>query len=134
MSGNPCSISQHAALAAYERFPTEVISKMKAAFVKRRDFMVESLNAIQGFTCLKPEGAFYAFPNISGCFGKKSPAGNPITDSVSFCEYLLAEAKVACVPGAGFGSDNYMRLSYATSDANIEKGLAKIKAWVETLS
>lgn len=134
MSGNPCSISQYAALAAYESFPSEVIATMKAAFIKRRNFMVETLNSIPGFSCLKPEGAFYAFPNISGCFGKKSPAGNVIKDSVSFCEYLLAEAKVACVPGAGFGSDDYMRLSYATSDANIEKGLAKIKAWVETLT
>jgi aspartate aminotransferase len=61
--------------------------------------------------CLKPQGAFYAFPNISATFGKKTAGGKPIADSVSFCEHLLAEAKVACVPGAGFGTDNYMRLS-----------------------
>ena len=133
MSGNPTSISQYAALAAFKDFPKDVISTMKQAFTKRRDNMLNELNNMPLISCLKPEGAFYAFPNISNAFGKISPQGNKITDSVSFCEHLLSEAKVACVPGAGFGADDYMRLSYATDDETIKKGLTRLKNWLEQL-
>ena len=79
-------------------------------------------------------GAFYAFPKITGLFGKTTTNGQKITTSLNFCEALLAEANVACVPGIGFGSEGYMRLSYATSDAQIKEGLARISDWVATLT
>ena len=95
--------------------------------------MIEALNHIPKISCLKPAGAFYAFPNISACFGSTSDTG-PITDSVSFCEHLLKNALVAAVPGAGFGSDDYIRLSYATSTESIRLGLDRIREFVTNLT
>ncbi|MEK7298327.1 MAG: aminotransferase class I/II-fold pyridoxal phosphate-dependent enzyme, partial [Candidatus Margulisiibacteriota bacterium] len=83
-----------------------------------------------GMTCLMPDGAFYAFPNVSTFFGKKTSARRVIASSVDFCDALLSEALVACVPGGGFGADDYIRLSYATSMAQIQKGIERIRAWV----
>ena len=87
--------------------------------------MVERLNQIPGFTCLMPQGAFYAFVNISGIFGK-SINGQTINNSMDMTELLLSEAMVAVLPGSPFGADNYLRLSYATSMENIISGLDRI--------
>jgi len=109
------------------------IDDMRASFVERRNIMVKRLNTIPGISCLTPQGAFYAFPNISGLFGKVSSSG-PITDSVLFCKYFLKEKLVACVPGSGFGAEGYIRLSYATSMDAIQTALDKLEEWVNTLS
>ena len=82
----------------------------------------------------EPCGAFYAFPSIATLFGKTTTQGKKITNSMTFCEYLLESANVACVPGIGFGLEGHIRLSYATSDANIDEGLSRLSDWVHSLS
>ena len=122
------SISQWAAVEALEG-PQDAVYVMRDDFHKRRDLIVNSLNAIDGITCLMPEGAFYVFPNISGLFGKtaRTDGGEiKVTDSISLCSYLLDAANVAVVPGAAFGLDSNMRLSYACSTEDIKEGLARI--------
>jgi aspartate aminotransferase len=131
-TSNPNTPAQWASIAALTG-PETAIDEMRASFVERRNVMVERLNAIPGISCLTPHGAFYAFPNISGVFGKISSSG-PITDSVLFCKYFLKEKLVACVPGSGFGAEGYIRLSYATSMDAIQTALDKLEAWVNTLS
>lgn len=120
-TSNPCSISQKAALAAIAG-PQDSVTKMSEEFVKRRDFVYETMNQIPGFKLEKPEGAFYAFPNISGCFNDE------MKDSFQFTEFLLEKAKVAVIPGGAFGEegDNYIRFSYAASMEDIEEGLKRI--------
>ena len=124
-TSNPTSISQAAALEAI-RGPQDKVAKMVGEFKKRRDFMVSKLNKIKGISCLKPQGAFYAFADISDIL-EKGKAEN----SVSFAEILLGEANVAVVPGSAFGDDGCIRLSYATSMENIEEGLDRIKQFIE---
>lgn len=128
-TSNPTSISQKAALEALHG-PQESVAKMAQAFKERRDYIVERLNAIEGLSCLKPEGAFYVFPDVSGIIGKKYD-GKPIKDSFSLTELLLTEAKVAVIPGAVFGADRNLRLSYAASKENIVKGLDRIEEFVK---
>lgn len=123
-ASNLVSFTQPAAVAALQG-PREVVDKMVEEFDKRRNYIVERLNGIPGISCTMPGGAFYVFPNVSGLYGK-SFDGKKITTSDEFADYLLAKANVAAVAGSGFGADNYIRLSYATSMANIEKGLDRI--------
>ncbi|MCC6548295.1 pyridoxal phosphate-dependent aminotransferase [Candidatus Sumerlaeota bacterium] len=94
-------------------------------FNARRKMIVDGLNAIDGIRCPEPLGAFYAFPDVSGCFGKKVN-GREIKDSMTFAEIMLEEAKVAVVPGAAFGENRCARLSYATKDETIAKGLQRL--------
>lgn len=131
-TSNPTSISQKAALAALTG-PQHYIREMVVEFDKRRKFMVQRLNEIKGFRCSTPKGAFYAFPNVSAIYGA-SFNGKSINNSFDLTEFLLDEARVAVVPGDAFGAPNYIRLSYATSLANIEKGLARIQMAIERLS
>jgi len=133
MTSNPTAAAQWASVEAISG-TQDPVETMKVDFAKRRTLMINKLNNTPGIQCIEPQGAFYSFPNISGCFGKKTPSGNSITDSVSFCKYLLQEAEVACVPGAGFGADSYIRLSYATSETLIEEGLTRIQNWVNQLT
>jgi len=121
-TSNPCSISQKAAYEAITG-PQECVKNMKKEFDKRRKIMVEGLNNIRGISCNMPEGAFYAFPDISGT-GMKS---------MEFCMRLLEEAKVAVTPGIGFGADDNARLSYAVSMDDIKKGVERIKYFVRKL-
>jgi aspartate aminotransferase len=130
-TSNPCSISQKAALEAL-RGPQDFIKAMNVEFDKRRKYMVERLNKIPGISCLMPVGAFYAFPNVAGLYGK-SIQGKTIKNSSDFAAYLLDEAKVALVSGDAFGADPYIRLSYATSLENIQKGLDRIEKAVSAL-
>ncbi len=130
-TSNPTSIAQKAAVEAYSG-DQSVVTKMVAEFQKRRNVIVAGLNDIEGMSCMTPEGAFYVFPNISGFFGR-SHNGKIISGSSEFADYLLDEAGVAVVPGADFGQDNYMRLSYATSMKNIEEGIRRIKKAAERL-
>ncbi|MEA1959289.1 MAG: pyridoxal phosphate-dependent aminotransferase [Chloroflexota bacterium] len=128
-TSNPVSISQRATLAALTG-PQDAVKQMAAEFEKRRNYMVEKLNGIPGISCLMPQGAFYAFPNVSNLFGK-SFNGKAIKDSMDITELLLTEAKVAVLPGIPFGADGFLRLSYATSTENITGGLDRIEEFVK---
>ena len=131
-TSNPASIAQWAALEAL-RGPQDTVATMVREFHKRRDVIVDRLNAIVGIHCLKPEGAFYVFPNIAGLIGK-SANGKKLNSPCDVADYLLDEAKVAGVPGEDFGSQQHIRFSYATSLADIEKGCARIRDAVAKLS
>ena len=131
-TSNPTSIAQWAALEAV-RGPQDAVSMMVREFHKRRDVIVERLNAIPGIRCLKPEGAFYVFPNISALIGK-SVNRKKLASPCDVADYLLEEAKVAGVPGEDFGSHQHIRFSYATSLADIEKGCKRIGDAVAKLS
>lgn len=124
-TSNPCSISQAAAVAALNG-PLDFLKDWKAAFVRRRDNVVAALNAIPGIECLKPEGAFYVFPRCQQLIGKKTPAGKVLSNDLEFSAYLLEEALCAVVPGSAFGAEGYFRISYATSDAALEKACKRI--------
>jgi len=124
-TSNPNSIAQKAALKALTA-PQGEVEKMRIEFEKRRDYIASRFDEIEGISYVRPQGAFYIFPDISHYYGNKLK-GVAIKNSNDFADYLLNEAKVAVVPGAAFGSDNYMRLSFATSIENIEKGLDRIK-------
>jgi aspartate aminotransferase len=124
-TSNPSSISQKAAVEALVG-DQDVVTEMVEEFRKRRDCIVEKLNAIPGITCMNPAGAFYVFPNVSSLFGR-SWQGKTISKSSDLAGYLLEEANVAVVPGGEFGCDHYIRLSYATSMKNIEEGLQRIR-------
>lgn len=120
-TSNVCTFAQYGALAALES-SQDCVEEMRQAFAKRRQVVLEWLNRIPGLTCPIPEGAFYVFPNISKT-GMKS---------LQFCDALL-EKGVAAVPGIAFGSDDCIRLSYATDMATIEKGMARLEAFVKSL-
>lgn len=130
-TSNPCSISQMAALEAYNG-PQEILEKRCREFERRKDFIVKRLNDIDGISCFNPEGAFYVFPSIKGLVGKHH-SGNKISGSIDFTEFLLDVAKVAVVPGIAFGMENFLRISYATSMENIEKGMERIEEAVKLL-
>jgi aspartate aminotransferase len=128
---NASSIAQWAAVEAISG-PQDEVERMRREFEGRRKLIVDGLNAIPGVTCRNPEGAFYAFPDVSGTFGK-SFSGTPITGSIDFAAFLLTEAKVALVPGAEFGDDTCVRLSYAASTAEITEGVRRIGEAVKKL-
>ncbi len=127
-TSNPTSIAQRAALAALTG-TQKPVQQMVQDFKKRRDYMIERLNRIPGISCLMPQGAFYAFPNISGVLGK-AYEGKVINNSMDLTELLLVEANVAVVPGGPFGADNYLRLSYATSMDHIVTGLDRMEEMI----
>ena len=132
-TSNPVSFCDKASIEALNG-PQEFLKDWVAEFDRRRRYMVETLNRMPGVKCLLPQGAFYVFPNFSGCYGKKTPSGKLIGGSADLADYLLADHKVASVPGVAFGDDACQRLSYATSMKNIEKGLERIEQAVKTLS
>jgi aspartate aminotransferase len=112
--------------------PQDFIGTMVAEFDKRRNYICDRLNSMDGVTCFKPQGAFYVFPNFSGLYGRKFQ-GKAIEGSNDFADYLLDEAKVAIVSGIAFGADDYARLSYAIAMENIEKGLDRIEEAIAAL-
>jgi aspartate aminotransferase len=124
-TSNPTSIAQKAAVEALNG-PQESVEMMRREFQNRRDVIMERLNAIPGVTCLKPQGAFYVFPNVAAYYGR-SFGGKTITNSAEMATYLLDESNVALVPGGDFGHDDHIRISYATSMGQIEKGLERIR-------
>lgn len=132
-TSNPSSISQWAAVEALNG-PQDFIAENNVAFKRRRDFVVEQLNAIEGITCPTPEGAFYVYPSIKGLIGKTTAQGAVITDDQAFATALLAEADVAVVFGAAFGLSPNFRISYATSDEALAKACARIQAFCAALS
>jgi aspartate aminotransferase len=122
-TSNPNSIAQKAAVEAL-RGPQESVGQMLAEYRKRRDFVVARLRQIPGVKCNMPDGAFYAYPNIScACTGD-------ITDSLTFSSKLLADAHVAVVPGEAFGTNDHVRISYATSMHELERGLDRMHKFI----
>jgi len=124
-TSNPNSIAQMAAIEAL-RGPQDSVGKMREEFDRRRRFMVAGLNSIEGVSCLNPNGAFYAFPNVSSFFGMSYGEGK-IENASDLALYLLEKARVAVVSGDAFGEPNNIRLSYATSMENIEKGIERMR-------
>jgi len=130
-TSNPTSISQKASVEALMNSHKNV-TIMVEEFDRRRKYMVERLNSIDGISCLKPMGAFYAFPRVSPLYSKRFN-GKKIQDSTGFADFLLDVARVAVVPGLAFGDDNHIRLSYATSFENIKNGLDRIEEAIKQL-
>lgn len=130
-TSNPNSIAQVAALAALTG-PMDSVIAMKKAFNERRLYMVERMNEIPGVSCIKPEGAFYVMMNISALKGKKID-GKVIETSDDFAGAFLEKELVAVVPCSGFGNDNFVRWSYATSMDNIKKGLDRLEKFISEL-
>jgi aspartate aminotransferase len=112
--------------------PQESVGVMAQAFEQRRNFVVARLNAIPGITSNTPRGAFYIFPNIAALFGRRA-SGRPMNTAADVADYLLEAAGVAVVPGDAFGDDHFMRISYASSMAELEDGLARIDKAVQQL-
>ncbi len=123
-TSNPTSISQKAALEALTG-PQESVGIMLAEYAKRRKFVLDRLRAIPGVKCAEPGGAFYAYPNISSAFGRGG-----IKDSVDFSARLLEKAHVAVTPGEAFGTADHVRISYATSMEQLDKGLKRIREFM----
>lgn len=130
-TSNPTSFAQTGAVEAILG-PQDFIAGMVEEFDRRRRHMVKRLNAMPGVSCLTPNGAFYAFPNVSGVYGK-SCEGMTVTNSNEFASYLLDKVSVAVVAGGAFGADNNIRMSYASSMENIDKGLDRIEQAVAAL-
>jgi len=130
-ASNPNSIAQHASIEALNGSQDEIL-KMKATFKKRRKLLCDLINDIDGLSCHTPQGAFYVMMNISQTRGMALD-GVPIGGSMDFSELLLKNTLTAVIPGVAFGADDYVRLSYATSEENIEKGMARIKEFTESL-
>jgi aspartate aminotransferase len=123
-TSNPTSIAQKAAVEAL-RGPQDSVGIMLAEYARRRDFVVKRLCAIPGVSCTNPRGAFYAYPNLGVVIGR-----NGIGNSLQLSERLLADAHVAVVPGEAFGTDHHVRISYATSMHELERGLDRIHQFV----
>ena len=132
-TSNPCSVSQYAALEGLTG-PQEFLTHNKALFQRRRDLVVGMLNQAKGITCPTPEGAFYVYPDISGCIGKTSAAGTKIVDDEAFATALLEETGVAVVFGAAFGLSPNFRVSYATSDDALREACSRIQQFCEQLT
>lgn len=124
-TSNPSSVAQRAALAAVSG-PQDFPAEMKKAFLPRREFIVRELTSIPDVTCVFPQGAFYVFPNFSAYYGL-SVQGKKIDGSVAMADYLLEEALLATVPGVAFGSDAFIRFSFAASMEVLEEGMKRLK-------
>lgn len=126
-TSNPSSISQAAALEALGGGEEEV-RRMWEAYRERRAWLIPAINAIDGLCCGHPDGAFYIFPEVKSFFGK-----GPVRDSQTLATYLLDEARVAVVPGSAFGSDDYIRISYATAMERLQEGVRRIESALQKL-
>jgi len=131
MTSNPTSFAQRGAVIALTG-SQEPTHQMREEFAKRRRRIVDRLNDMPGIRCHSPEGAFYVFPNIARLYHKRYQ-GKPITNSTEFSAFLLDAARIAVVPGVEFGNDNHIRISYATSMAQIEKGMDRMAEAIAAL-
>ncbi len=131
-TSNANSIAQKAAAAALSG-PQDCVSIMVKAFRERRDYIVDRLNGMDGVSCPLPQGAFYVFPDMSAFLGTKAGQKN-IKSSLDLADFLLEEAKIACVPGVAFGDDRFVRFSYATDKAVIEEGMNRLESALKKLS
>ena len=132
-TSNPCSVSQWAAVEALNG-PQDYIAENNKTFQRRRDLVVDMLNAAEGIVCPVPEGAFYVYPSIAGCIGKTSAGGAKIVDDEAFATALLEETGVAVVFGAAFGTSPCFRVSYATSDEALREACTRIQKFCAGLS
>ena len=132
-TSNPSSISQAAAVEALNG-PQGFIKMRSKAFKERRDFVVKSLNAIDGIECLNPDGAFYVFPSCKGLMGKKDSNGKELKTDTDFVRSLLETSGIAVVQGSAFGLEGFFRISYATSMKNLKKALDKISIFCKGLN
>ncbi|RME00065.1 MAG: pyridoxal phosphate-dependent aminotransferase [Calditrichaeota bacterium] len=132
VTSNASSISQYAALAAL-KMPESELDKMREAFRQRRDYVVGRLQQMPGLSCLKPDGAFYVFPNVENCLGK-SFERKTLQSPMDLTSYLLEQARVAVVPGEAFGSEKHIRISYATSMKNLQEAMNRIEKALAKLS
>ena len=130
---NPSSISQAASVEALSG-TQDFINVRANSFQERRDFVVNSLNAIDGIECLNPDGAFYVFPSCKGLMGKKDPNGNEIKSDTDFVQSLLENSGIAVVQGSAFGLEGFFRISYATSMENLKKAMDKISIFCKSLN
>jgi aspartate aminotransferase len=131
-TSNPSSISQAAAIAALSG-PQDHLAEWRERFRRRRDKVVERLNAIEGIRCPTPGGAFYVFASCAGMIGRRTPEGETLVDDAAFCRYLLDAVDVAVVPGSCFGLAPYFRISYAAADADLDEACARITLACERL-
>jgi aspartate aminotransferase len=131
-TSNPSSISQAAAIEALTG-PQDMVTQWRRAFQRRRDFVVQRLNAIEGVTCRRPEGAFYTFANCAALIGKRTSSGMVIDSDSAFCRHLLDAHDVAVVPGSCFGAAPYFRISYSASDADLHAACDRIDAACKAL-
>ncbi|KIC50768.1 pyridoxal phosphate-dependent aminotransferase [Tateyamaria sp. ANG-S1] len=132
-TSNPCSISQHAAVEALNG-TQDFIAPNNEVFKRRRDLVVDMLNAAEGIACPVPDGAFYVYPSIAGCIGKTSAGGVKIENDEDFCTALLEETGVAVVFGAAFGLSPNFRVSYATSDEALKEACTRIQTFCAGLT
>jgi aspartate aminotransferase len=126
-TSNPTSIVQKAAVAALKG-PQQCVEDMRQDYIKLRDHVVNGLRSISGVKCTLPEGAFYAYPNVSAFFGKRD-----VNQAADIAGKLLREAHVATVPGEGFGTREHIRVSYATSMAELDRGLERMRKFFAAL-
>jgi aspartate aminotransferase len=126
-TGNPPTASQVGAVAALEG-PQDFLAERAAAFARRRDLIVEAVNAIPGLRCPRPEGAFYVYVNCAAHIGRTAPDGTEIASSADFARYLLSSAGLAVVPGAAFEMDPYVRISYAASTEVLNEAVDRLDA------
>ncbi|HAJ84415.1 MAG TPA: aspartate aminotransferase [Rhodobacteraceae bacterium] len=131
-TSNPCTISQWAAVEALSGIQ-DFLATNNETFIRRRNLVVAMLNEAKGITCPKPDGAFYVYPSISEIIGKTTPAGIEITNDEVFATSLLEDTGVAVVFGAAFGLSPNFRVSYATSDENLQKACKRIQRFCEVL-
>ena len=129
---NPTSIAQYAALAALQG-PQDCVEEMRRAFEGRRKVAVEGINRIPGMSARMPEGAFYVFASVRGLVGRKF-GERTLANDLEIAQFFLEEARCALVPGSAFGAPGYVRLSYATANAQIEEGLRRMQEAVAKLS
>ena len=132
-TSNPCSIAQAAATAALNG-DQSFLGERNAAFLKRRDLVVRMLNDASGLHCPTPEGAFYVYPDATGCMGKTTPKGKKITTDADLIDYFLDEVRVAAVNGEAFGLGPAFRISYATSEAILTDACTRIQEACAALS
>jgi aspartate aminotransferase len=125
-TSNPTSIVQKAAVAALNG-PQDCVAEMRKEYIQLRDHVLAGLGQIKGIRCARPEGAFYVYPNISALLGR---AG--LNSPAEFARKLLHEAHVASVPGEGFGTQEHIRLSYATSQKDLDRGLERLRNFVSS--
>jgi aspartate aminotransferase len=131
-TSNPSSVAQYAAVEALTG-PQDFLAENRALFQRRRDLVVSMLNQAKGITCPNPEGAFYVYPDISGCIGKATPSGKIITNDEVFADALLEDTGVAVVFGAAFGLSPNFRVSYATSDSVLADACTRIQKFCALL-
>jgi aspartate aminotransferase len=126
-TSNPTSIVQKAAVAALKG-PQQCVAEMRKEYIQLRDHVLSGLRSINGVKCAKPEGAFYVYPNVSAFFGRGG-----IHSPADFSRKLLHEAHIATVPGEGFGTSEHIRISYATSQKELDRGLERLRKFVGSL-